>query len=563
MNKYTIIIIILIILTISTFTYYIFNFLATGDYPLNPTYAIQYGINQLKLYFQEFITTKEEIAKTIPSDFIKVYPHMGLTQAQRSTYPFTGSAVIDIDNSNKDLIFVGGGEGQHDGLLSYKNGKLINIIYNTNLSDKDAATYCAASIDLNNNGYMDLVIGRSNGVFVYTNNKDNTFTKTKIYQPNDRAVIAISIGDYNKNKKPDIYLSMFTPPQKLLAFQFNNNKHYRKNVMLQNNSTKYALKFDDVTEETNAYGNQNTFTSAFVDFGSGRPDLVLAHDTGKVEILKNTGSKFESINLETPYGFWMGIAVGDYNNNGNLDLFFTNVGNTLPLSDTGGIRGNPSKGGLKEGQILTNNHLFLRNDGNYKFTSIQPQEIINSGFAWGSQFEDINLNGNLDLIYAQNYIDVPAGTYLSGMTLLNKDNNFIKTTKYPNNNYGHTPLFADLTGTGTKDLIWINMVGDIFGYELKQTNNFVSIKIPNNIEFANATITLTQGLNKQIRQNVVGGVGFGSGNGGYHAVFGLNKTNIIDSITIKTIYGEEIIIEKPEVNKQYIITYDKKISIHE
>lgn len=566
MNKYTIIIVALVILTISIIIYLIFNSLASGDYPLNPLYAIQYGINQLKLYFQELTVTQEEIAPIIPSDFTKIYPHIGVPQAQRDTYPFTGSAIIDIDNSNKDLIFVGGGEGQGDALLSYENGKLINVINGTNISDKESATYCATSIDINNNGYMDLIVGRSNGVFVYTNNTDRTFAKTKIYTPVDKTAIAISVGDYNKNKKPDIYLSMFTPPKKLLAFQFNNDKHYRKNVMLRNNSTNDTLRFDDVTEETNAYGNQNTFTSAFIDFGSGKPDLVLAHDTGKVEILKNTGKQFESINLETPYGFWMGIAVGDYNNNGNLDLFFTNVGNTLPLPETGGIRGNPSKGGLKEGQVLTNNHLLLRNDGNYKFTSVQSPEIINSGFAWGCQFEDINLDGKLDLVYAQNYVDMSASPYLSGTTLIQtNDNKFTKTTKYPNNNFAQTPLFADLTGNGTKDLIWINMVGDIFGYKLEQNNNFVSVKIPNNIEFANATITLVQGSLKQSRQNIVGGVGFGSGNGGYHVVFGLGQSSTIasaDNIIIKTIYGEEIVIDKLKVNKRYNITYDKKIVIH-
>ena len=99
----------------------------------------------------------------------------------------------------------------------------------------------------------------------------------------------------------------------------------------------------------------------FVDLGSGWPDLVLAHDTGKVQILRNINGKFENVEISdkiTPYGFWMGIAVGDYNNDGNLDFFFTNVGDTLPLTETGGIRGKPDQGGIIKGQNITNKHLM-------------------------------------------------------------------------------------------------------------------------------------------------------------------------------------------------------------
>ena len=227
-----------------------------------------------------------------------------------------------------------------------------------------------------------MIVCRQSGVYIYINNglKNLKFIKKKIYGPFiDSEAIGIAIGDYNKNKNADIYISKFTKANKLLAFQFNNSGHYRTNILLENQGN---LIFKDVTNKTKSAGNQNTFTSIFVDLGSGFPDLVLSHDTGKIEILKNNkGESFQSIDMDLPYGFWMGIAIGDYNNDGNLDFFFTNVGDTLPLTKTGGLRGDINKGGLKNDQVLTNKHLMIRNKGNYNFENVSDKiNVADYGF---------------------------------------------------------------------------------------------------------------------------------------------------------------------------------------
>ena len=55
----------------------------------------------------------------VPVEFAHVW--------NQATHPFTGAAVIDIDGDGKFEIFVGGGEGQRDALLSYRNGRLVDI----------------------------------------------------------------------------------------------------------------------------------------------------------------------------------------------------------------------------------------------------------------------------------------------------------------------------------------------------------------------------------------------------------------------------------------------------
>ena len=83
---------------------------------------------------------------------------------------------------------------------------------------------------------------------------------------------------------------------------------------------------------------QNTFTSAFVDLDGDRyQDLAIAQNTGQVEILRNLGDgRFEAVPFASGYGFWMGVASGDFDGDGDQDLFFSNVGDSFPAFAAGG-----------------------------------------------------------------------------------------------------------------------------------------------------------------------------------------------------------------------------------
>jgi hypothetical protein len=365
-----------------------------------------------------------------------------------------------------------------------------------------------------------------------------------------------------------------TPITKLVPFQFNNPKHSRQNILLKNIGN---LEFVDVTIETNAGGNQNTFTATFVDFGSGWPDLVLAHDIGRIEILRNINGKFTPIDLShLPYGFWMGIAIGDINNNGRLDLFFSNLGTTLPAPKTGGVRGNPNKGGLRPDQQLTNKHLMLRNDGNYKFTNISDEAgITNSGFGWGAVFHDVNLSGDLDLLFAQNYILFKHQILLPGAYYIgNGKGKFKRKLKYMNKNYGQTPVLIDLNSNGITDIAWVNMVGPVKGYLIdKKNNDFFNVKLPEVPACLNATVTITYKvgsnpnkiiMKSQTRQYIVGGIGFGGDN--RHTIsFGLcqyvKTFKKIDVLTVKTIYGPIMTFKNLPVNSTAVIDRNHKLTM--
>ncbi len=117
--------------------------------------------------------------------------------------------------------------------------------------------------------------------------------------------------------------------------------------------------FEDVTQQTGTVGSQNTFHGTFVDLdNNGNQDLVLANNTGAVEIYKSNGNlDFEKQAIDSDLGFWMGVGIGDVDKDGNQELFFPNTGSTIP--------DNLLRGGLRDDQTVGAEWLLLDNDGNW------------------------------------------------------------------------------------------------------------------------------------------------------------------------------------------------------
>ncbi len=105
------------------------------------------------------------------------------------------------------------------------------------------------------------------------------------------------------------------------------------------------------------------------------------------------------------------------------------------------------------------------------------------------------------------------------------------------------------------------MIGPVFGYINKNTdnNNFINVRLPDNVQFVNATVILHHynSEKKQIRQNIVGGVGYG-GDQSRTMSFGINKDTKVDKIIVKTIYGKTVTIDNPTINKTIMV--DKELN---
>ena len=100
------------------------------------------------------------------------------------------------------------------------------------------------------------------------------------------------------------------------------------------------------------------------------------------------------------YGYPMGIAVADYDNDGRPDYFFSNTGTTAPAF--------MASGDLRDDQTYYPKWIMFRNDGEFKFTDTAEEvKVADYEFSWGAAFDDFNLDGRPDLVVSENFVDLP------------------------------------------------------------------------------------------------------------------------------------------------------------
>ena len=276
------------------------------------------------------VSIKNIVIPTFESSYLDFEQQL----SDAESLPFTASAVIDIDNDGAEELFIGGGPGQKDAMFEFSDGKF-NLLDRTIFEKPDIhdATFGSSVIDVDANGFSDLIVSRTSGVWLYLN-ENGQFSEEKINLPldSDTSPLSVAISDINRDGHFDMYVAGYIKKE-LVEGQniFNKEGYGGTSRMFLNNGDN---TFTDITEASGLYYKHNTFMAMFVDVDNDSlEDLVVVHDTGQVRTWKNLGdSKFRNMpnaNSEQ-YSYPMGIAVTDYKNNGMVDCFFSNVGSTAP-----------------------------------------------------------------------------------------------------------------------------------------------------------------------------------------------------------------------------------------
>jgi hypothetical protein len=136
----------------------------------------------------------------------------------------------------------------------------------------------------------------------------------------------VSFVDFNNDGRPDLYV----------AFRDRANKLYRND----------GDHFTEVAQKMGITGVNWTVGSIWFDYnGDGRLDLFEANQNGKLNaVYRNDGDHFTNVAHElgldgAPRSFELGsvgIAAADFNNDGNIDLFYANYGASWLLRNDGG-----------------------------------------------------------------------------------------------------------------------------------------------------------------------------------------------------------------------------------
>ncbi|MFT6810382.1 MAG: hypothetical protein ACJA01_003625 [Saprospiraceae bacterium] len=460
------------------------------------------------------------------------------------------SAMIDVDNDGIDEVFVGGGLGQEDGLYKYSNGSFVESNHILPVKPQNSSTYGAVSFDLDNDGNTDLFLTTDAGVLWYRNTGTG-FEILKIDVPFDEKSIGVSVtfGDINRDGHADMFVSNYIKKDKMEGQTIFKDFAYGGSSLLMLN--KGDNTFEDVTERFGLTYVHNTFMAIFVDMDNdGFLDLVAAHDTGEVRTYKNEGGQKYSMKpnpTTRKYAYPMGIAVGDYNNDGNIDFFFSNVGSSVPVF--------MARGDLAEEDVFIKDWILFRNNGDFTFTDVAKEtKVADFEFSWGAIFEDFNLDGRQDLVVAENYVDFPPHKLfkLPGRFLLQRaDGTFAAVEDQAdvvNKIFGITPLSSDFNQDGYPDLVFPNLNGTVQAHMNKGGDaNYIAVRLPENAKFVGARITVTKNDGTTMTDAYVTGEGLVSDQTST-VTFGLGDDTEVRSVSLALSDGTTQSISKPKVN---------------
>ena len=490
--------------------------------------------------------SEEKIPKfeSIPLDFVHQYNG-------KKSLPIAPSALIDINNDNVDEVFFGGGMNQEDAIFAYRNNQFVNISSEVNLPKKgnNVTSTGVVSADFDNNGFSDLIIGREDGLTIYYN-FEGKFTSKKINTPiNEKSNPAgITLGDIDKDGDLDIFLATYLKKELMEGQTIFEDYTYgsTSELLLNTGNENYV----SITKKAGLEYIHNTFQGVLVDIDNDTwLDLVIVYDTGEARTYKNNGDLTYTMKpnpLTKKFAYPMGLAVGDYNNDGLVDFMFSNTGSTLPRV--------LAKGDIKDASLFNEKWLLFKNEGDFKFTDTAAEaKIADYEFSWGCTFADMNNDGLQDLMVAENYVDLAPNKLfrLPSRVLMQKEDGTFASTEEEsglvNPHYAITSLVSDFNQDGYLDMIWVNIDTPSLAYINKGgTNNYLQVDLGESVNVQGAKVTITTPT-RTLTDWVVTGEGLASDQTAL-LQFGLGKETSVLTIKAHLANDKEIRIDNPKIN---------------
>eukprot|EP00794_Sanderia_malayensis_P020124 gene20124-22096_t len=326
-----------------------------------------------------------------------------------------GAAVGDYDNDGLLDVFFAVFTKRSVLYKNLGNGKFKDVTIETNIGPAMYANG-AVWVDVDQDGDLDLYVTTMGGTqhYLYINYGGRFREEAKernisMQSPNKRKLSGFTsgVGDFDQDGYPDIYVSewiLHSQSGLPSASRLMRNLGKTKPGYFEDVTVSAGVEVDHLwTQRTTLNAGTHTFGASFTDFDNdGLQELLITGDYGESRMFWNNGNKTFTdctkkcgliVDVDA-----MGHAIGDWNNDGNLEWFSTAIfDNATNCEVTGCMFGN--KG----------NKLF-KNLGDRKFTEVADYVgVRDGGWGWGATFFDFNNDGYLDLVNT-NGLDTPSTT---------------------------------------------------------------------------------------------------------------------------------------------------------
>lgn len=483
--------------------------------------------------------------------------------------PGSGVALLDYDNDGwLDIYLVNG--STYDALAGKEEPPHAALFHNnhdgtfSNVTDKAGVAnerwgFGVAVGDYDNDGWPDIYVSNYGNNRLYHNNHDGTFTDVA-----EKAGVTVggwstgvSFGDYDGDGLLDIFVAGYvhfdmqhlpTPGTEVTQYSF---CQYRgqpvmcgprglqgeRDHLFHNNGDG---TFSDVSEKAgvadhNAYYG---FSAVFADVNDdGKPDLIVANDSTPRYCYINKGDgTFEdtsyasglAVNDNGREQASMGLGLGDYNNDGKLDVVVTNFSDDY--------------------------YTLYSNEGDGNFTDVSyPAGIAEPTIpflGWGVGFLDYDNDGRKDIFFANGHVYPQVDQYDWGTTwrqrpllFRNADGRHFENVP-PNPRSGLGELnssrgaaFGDLFNDGHIDVVLNNIDGtpSLLRNVVQNGNHWVEMKLSGTAkgprDAIGAAVFVTANGVRQ-RGDVLSGGSFISNND-QRVHFGLGKATHIEKVEVR------------------------------
>lgn len=514
----------------------------------------------------------------------------------------SGVGLIDYDNDGwLDIYLVNG--STYDALTGKKTPPHAALFHNnhdgtfTNVAVKAGVTndrwgFGVAIGDFDNDGWPDIFVCNFGKNRLYRNNHDGTFTDVAV-----KAGVTLgnwsdgaTWGDYDGDGRLDLFVSGYVhydlnrqPDSDKGGVPFAYCQLHGFKVMcgprglpgepdhLFHNNGDGTFSDVSVKAGVSDPGAYYGFTAIFVDVNNdGRPDLLVANDSEPNYLYINKGDgTFEDQSYISGFALnndgreiaSMGLAVGDYRNNGLLDLLVTDFSDDYKA--------------------------LYRNDGDASFTEAAGEaglaQIPVPFVGWGDGFIDYDNDGWKDVMMIDGHVypqvdEHDWGTTFAERPLLFHNNGAgkfdyvppVKGSGLATLTSGRGAAFGDLFNDGKIDVV-INPI-DGPPVLLRNVNpdhhHWVELKLVGGVDPTNnktsprdaigATVYLTANGMRQ-REDVISGGSYISSND-QRPHFGLGDATGAGTAEIHWPSGAKEIVKLPAVDRIFTISEGKGIT---
>ena len=330
-----------------------------------------------------------------------------------------GVALGDINNDGLVDIYFTSNQGKNKLYLNKGKNKFEDISIKAGVEGESDWNTGSIMADVNGDGYLDIYVCAVVGINgfeghneLYINNKDNTFTESAAEYGLDLDNFSTSAAflDYDNDGDLDMYLLNHAVHSEASygKADIRNNRSYESGDKLFQNNNGH---FEDVSEKAGIFGGANGYGLgiAVSDFNlDGNPDIYICNDFHEDDYYYlNNGDGTFTESMKNYFGhtsrFSMGVDAADINHDGFPDLMTLDM---LPEDE----KALKSSAGDDNPQMLkyrteklgyhyqyTRNMLQINQGGKHFTETALLSGVAATDWSWSTLFADYDQDGEQDI----------------------------------------------------------------------------------------------------------------------------------------------------------------------